>query len=100
MLNIYVGNLSFNATEDELEQLFAEFGQVAKSAIITDRQTGRSRGFGFVEMSQDEEGRKAIEELNGQQVQGRVLTVNEARPRPPRGDGGDGGRGYSNPHQD
>ena len=102
-MKLYVGNISFSTTEMDLEDLFGEVGTVESAKIITDRDTGRSRGFGFVEMSQDEEGRKAIEELNGQQVQGRVLTVNEARPRPPRGDGGDGGdggRGYSNPHQD
>ncbi len=89
MLKIYVGNLSFQTTEDDLRNLFAEHGQVDSVAIITDRDTGRSRGFGFVEMGDDGEARAAIEALNGKELQERTLTVNEARPRPPR----DSGRG-------
>lgn len=84
MLKIYVGNLSFQSTEDDLRERFAQFGQVGSVAVITDRETGRSRGFGFVEMPDDGEGRAAIEGLNGQELDGRTLTVNEARPRAPR----------------
>jgi cold-inducible RNA-binding protein len=91
MFRIYVGNLSFNTAEQELSELFSQHGQVANVAIITDRDTGRSRGFGFVEMADDTEGRAAIEALNGQEIDGRSLTVNEARPRADRGGGG---RGY------
>jgi cold-inducible RNA-binding protein len=90
MFRIYVGNLSFNTAEQELSELFSQHGQVANVAIITDRDTGRSRGFGFVEMADETEGRAAIEALNGQEIDGRSLTVNEARPRADRG----GGRGY------
>ena len=84
MLKIYVGNLSFQSTEDDLRERFAQFGQVGSVAVITDRETGQSRGFGFVEMPDDGEGRAAIEGLNGQELDGRTLTVNEARPRAPR----------------
>ena len=91
MFRIYVGNLSFNSTEDGIRDLFAEHGQVDSVAIITDRETGRSRGFGFVEMPNESEGRAAIEAINGREVEGRALTVNEARPRAPRGGGGGGG---------
>ncbi len=80
-MNIFVGNLSFRATNADLEQLFAQYGTVDSAAIINDRDTGRSRGFGFVEMPDAEEGKKAIEELNGFEHEGRALTVNEARPR-------------------
>ena len=90
MFRIYVGNLSFNTAEQELSELFSQHGQVANVAIITDRDTGRSRGFGFVEMADDTEGRAAIEALNGQEIDGRSLTVNEARPRADRGGGGHG----------
>jgi RNA recognition motif-containing protein len=90
--NIYVGNLPWGATADDLLQLFQEHGRVARAQVITDRETGRSRGFGFVEMSDDAEALKAIETLNGSPYQGRPLTVNEARPREDRGGGG-GGRG-------
>ena len=86
MLKIYVGNLSFQTTEDTLRDLFAAHGQVDSAAIITDRDTGRSRGFGFVEMANDGEARTAIEALNGQDFDGRTLTVNEARARAPRRD--------------
>ena len=95
MKNIFVGNLDFNTSEDELRQLFEVYGQVDRVAIMTDRDTGRSRGFGFVEMSSAEDGEKAIAALNGPQVGGRTLNVNEARPKPERtgGGGGGGGRG-------
>ena len=93
MINIYVGNLPFSTTDTELEDLFSPFGSVSRAAIITDRETGRSRGFGFVEMDNDEEGRKAIAEMNEKEFNGRNLTVNEARPRAPH-PGGGGGGGY------
>lgn len=80
-MNIYVGNLSFKTSEAELRQAFEAFGAVDTTSIITDRQTGRSRGFGFVEMPDSEEALRAIEELNGAQLGGRPITVNEARPR-------------------
>jgi len=91
--NIFVGNLSFNTTEDELRQLFSAYGQVDRVSIMTDRDTGRSRGFGFVEMANTEDGEKAIAALNGSQLGGRTLNVNEARPKPERSAGGGGGRG-------
>lgn len=95
MKNIFVGNLDFNTSEEELRQLFEVHGQVDRVSIMTDRDTGRSRGFGFVEMSSAEDGEKAIAALNGSQVGGRTLNVNEARPKPERtgGGGGGGGRG-------
>jgi len=93
--NIFVGNLDFNTSEDELRQLFEAYGQVDRVAIMTDRDTGRSRGFGFVEMSSSEDGEKAIAALNGSQVGGRTLNVNEARPKPERTGGGGGGGGGS-----
>ena len=92
-MNIYVGNMSFDMTEEELRQAFGEYGEVSSARIITDRETGRPRGFGFVEMSDDEAAKKAIEELNGKEVAGRTLTVNEARPKRYGGGGGGGGRG-------
>lgn len=88
--NIFVGNLNFNTTEDELRQLFASYGQVDRVSIMMDRDTGRSRGFGFVEMANSEDGEKAIAALNGTQLGGRKLNVNEARPKTERG--GNGGR--------
>jgi cold-inducible RNA-binding protein len=98
--NIFVGNLSFNTNEDELRQAFEAFGQVDRVSILTDRDTGRSRGFGFVEMTNNEEGDKAISGLNGSQLGGRTINVNEARPKTERvgggrdrGDRGDRGRG-------
>jgi len=97
--NIFVGNLDFNTGEEELRRLFEAYGQVDRVSIMTDRDTGRSRGFGFVEMANAEEGDKAIAALNGTQVGGRTLNVNEARPKPERGaaaggrDRGRGGRG-------
>ncbi|NNC74803.1 MAG: RNA-binding protein [Acidimicrobiia bacterium] len=80
-MNIYVGNLSFRSSNQDLEELFAQYGQVDSATIIMDRDTGRSRGFGFVEMSNDDEARKAIQELDGQDFGGRDLRVNEAQPR-------------------
>ena len=91
MKNIFVGNLNYAATEDELRQLFEQFGAVDRVSLITDRDTGRPRGFGFVEMPNDEEGDRAIEELNGVELGGRSLNINEARPR--QGGGGFGGGG-------
>jgi len=93
---LYVGNLSYNVDSSELEQLFGQHGQVVSAQIINDRDTGRSKGFGFVEMANDDEATAAINALNGQQHNGRALTVNEARPREdrgPRGGGGGGGGG-------
>jgi cold-inducible RNA-binding protein len=91
--NIFVGNLSFNTAEEELRQLFEPFGQVDRVSIMTDRDTGRSRGFGFVEMASNEDGEKAIASLNGSQVGGRTINVNEARPKTERSGGGGGGGG-------
>jgi len=88
---LYVGNLSYNVDSSELEQLFGQHGQVVSAQIINDRDTGRSKGFGFVEMADDAEADAAIAALNGQQHNGRALTVNEARPREDRGGGGGGG---------
>jgi cold-inducible RNA-binding protein len=90
--NIFVGNLDFNTSEDELRRLFEAYGQVDRVSIMTDRDTGRSRGFGFVEMTNGEDGEKAIAALNGSQLGGRTLNVNEARPKADRGGGGGGGR--------
>ena len=92
---IYVGNLSFQTTDADLNQMFSEVGQVESVQIITDRDTGRSKGFGFVEMSDDEAAAKAIERFNGKEVNGRALTVNEARPMERRDSGsrGSGGGG-------
>ena len=91
MKNIFVGNLDFNTSEEELRQMFEAYGQVDRVSIMTDRDTGRSRGFGFVEMTNAEDGDKAIAALNGTQVGGRTLNVNEARPKVERGGGGGGG---------
>ena len=90
---LYVGNLSYQVDSSELEQLFGQHGSVVSAQIINDRDTGRSKGFGFVEMGSDEEAQAAIAALNGQEHGGRALTVNEARPREERGGGGGGGRG-------
>ena len=94
---IYVGGLPYSATEQQLSDLFAAHGAVASARIITDKFTGQSRGFGFVEMSSDAEAQAAITALNGSEMGGRTLTVNEARPQEPRtgGGGGGGGRGGS-----
>src|SRR5919106_1553401 len=90
---LYVGNLSYQVDSSELEQLFGQHGQVVSAQIINDRDTGRSKGFGFVEMANDQEAEAAIAALNGQQHNGRALTVNEARPREGRGGGGGYGGG-------
>ena len=93
---LYVGNLSYNTTSSDLEQLFAQHGSVSSAEVIQDRDTGRSKGFGFVQMGTDDEAQAAIAALNGQQHDGRALTVNEAKPREDRprgGGGGGGGRG-------
>ncbi len=82
---LYIGNLDYGITSDQLEELFAQAGQVVSASVVTDRDTGRSRGFGFVEMSTEEEAQKAIEMFNGKDFQGRALVVNEARPPKPRG---------------
>jgi RNA recognition motif-containing protein len=94
-MKLYVGNLAFQTSSDDLQQLFAQAGTVESASVVEDRETGRSRGFGFVEMSSAEEGAKAIEQFNGKDFNGRNLTVNEARPREDRGGrgGGGGGRG-------
>jgi cold-inducible RNA-binding protein len=91
---LYVGNLSYTVDSSELEQLFGAHGTVVSAQIISDRDTGRSKGFGFVEMGTDEEAQAAIAGLNGKEHQGRALTVNEARPREDRPGGGGGGRGF------
>jgi RNA recognition motif-containing protein len=93
-MKLYVGNLSFQTSSDDLQQLFAQVGTVESATVVEDRDTGRSRGFGFVEMASKEEGQKAIEEFNGKDLNGRNLTVNEARPREDRGNRGGGGRGF------
>ena len=95
-MNIYVGNLPFETTEDSLQVAFTEYGSVDNARVITDRMTGRSRGFGFVEMPNNDEAEAAIKALNGKDFNGRALTVNEARPREDRGPrgGGGGGGGY------
>lgn len=95
MKNLFVGNLSFQTTESELQALFEQFGEITRVQIMTDRDTGRSRGFAFVEMTSDEAAAKAIEALNGKELGGRALNVNEARPKPEGrgGRGGGGGRG-------
>jgi RNA recognition motif-containing protein len=94
-MKLYVGNLSFQTTSEDLQQLFAQAGTVESASVVEDRDTGRSRGFGFVEMASKEDGEKAIQQFNGTDMNGRNLTVNEARPREERGNrgGGGGGRG-------
>ena len=91
-VKLYVGNLSFQTSSDDLQQLFAQVGTVESATVVEDRDTGRSRGFGFVEMASKEEGQKAIDEFNGKDLNGRNLTVNEARPREDRGNRGGGRR--------
>lgn len=81
MLNIYVGNLPYRMSEAELREVFAEFGEVVRAKIVKDKDTNRSKGFGFVEMSNDNDGKRAIEALNNKEVNGRALRINEARPR-------------------
>jgi RNA recognition motif-containing protein len=92
---LYVGNLSYDVTDSQLEQMCSQYGTVQSAQVIMDRDTGRSKGFGFVEMGSDQEAQAAIAGLNGQMSGGRTLTVNEARPKEDRGGGGSGGgRGY------
>jgi cold-inducible RNA-binding protein len=91
--NIFVGNLNFNATEEAVRSLFERYGAVNSARIMTDRETGRSRGFAFVEMENENEADQAITALNGYSLDGRALNVNEARPKPERGFGGGGGGG-------
>lgn len=93
-MKLYVGNLAFSTSSDQLQELFGQAGTVESASVVEDRDTGRSRGFGFVEMSTKEEGDAAIAQFNGKEVNGRSLTVNEARPRENRGGGGGGGRGF------
>ncbi|MDG3006578.1 RNA recognition motif domain-containing protein [Paludisphaera mucosa] len=93
---LYVGNLKYTVTSELLQELFEQFGAVSSAQVLSDRETGRSRGFGFVEMPNDDEAQAAIETLDGQDHDGRRLTVNEARPRTPGGGGGGGGGGYRN----
>ena len=102
-MNIYVSNLSFNTSDTELSDLFSKFGEVSSAKVITDRETGRSRGFGFVEMSNDEEGKAAMSGLNNKEVEGRAMSVSVAKEREARTGGGGfgggrsgGGGGYSN----
>ena len=91
---LYVGNLSFKTTEDDLNELFSKAGTVESASVVTDRDSGFSRGFGFVEMSSDEEAKSAISQFNGTEIDGRALNVNEARPREDRGGSGGGGGGF------
>ena len=91
---LYVGNLPFNTTENELQELFSQAGAVQEVTLMQDRFTGKSRGFAFVTMGSEEDAQNAISKLNGQTIEGRALTVNEARPREQRAPGGGGGRGY------
>jgi RNA recognition motif-containing protein len=94
---LYVGNLSFNTTENELQELFSQAGAVQEVTLMQDKFTGKSRGFAFVTMGSEQDAQNAIAKINGQSIEGRTLTVNEARPRearPPGGGGGGGGRGY------
>src|SRR5579864_2273890 len=91
---LYVGNLAYGMSDSDLQQLFEPHGTVQSAQVIMDRDTGRSKGFGFVEMGSDQEAQTAIAALNGKEVEGRALTVNEARPKPEGGRGGGGGGGY------
>ena len=91
---IYVGNLAYGVTDSDLQRMFEPHGSVTSAQVITDRDTGRSKGFGFVEMGSDQEAQAAIQALNGQQIEGRTLTVNEARPKTEGGGGGGGRGGY------
>ena len=93
MKNIFVGNLSYGVTEESVRSLFEQYGTVERASVVTDRETGQSKGFGFVEMTDDVAAEKAIASINGQEVSGRALTVNEARPK--GSGGGGGGRGGS-----
>ena len=91
---LYVGGLPYQVTEDQLQEIFSAHGTVESAKVITDRMTGRSKGFGFVEMSSQSEAEEAIQKLNGTDLEGRNITVNEAKPRQPRSGGGGGGGGY------
>jgi RNA recognition motif-containing protein len=93
-MNIYVGNLPYSISDDELRDLFEQHGEVTSAKVIIDRDTGRSKGFGFVEMADDNHARNALESLNGQDAGGRKLTVNEAQPKPEGSRGGSGGRSF------
>jgi len=96
-IRLFVGNLNFKTSSEDLQELFGQVGEVQSASVVTDRETGRSRGFGFVEMASQEDGQRAIEQFNGKEFNGRNLTVNEARPREDRGGyGGGGGGGYGN----
>ncbi len=99
MKNIFVGNLSYRATEDQVRALFEAYGAVDRVSLITDRDTGQARGFGFVEMSGNAEADRAIAELNGRELDGRTLNVNEARPKTDRGGFGGGGGGRGGPRR-
>ncbi len=104
MKNLYVGNMSFQTTEQELRSIFEPYGEITRIQVMTDRDTGQARGFAFVELADDGEAAKAITELNGKELDGRALNVNEARPKPersgPRGGGGGGrGRGGYQPRE-
>jgi len=96
MKNIFVGNLSFGATEDAVRSMFESYGAVDRVSIITDRDTGQAKGFGFVEMSVNSDADRAIAELNGRDLDGRAMNVNEARPKTDRGSGGGGGQRRNN----
>ena len=96
---LYVGNLPFSTTDEALQEIFGQAGSVQSAKIITDRDTGRSKGFGFVEMSTSQEAQSAIEKMNGKEVEGRALTVNEARPQEPRSGGFGGGNRGGGPDQ-
>ena len=87
-MNLYISNLSYNISDEDLRQLFADYGEITSAKVIMDRETGRSRGFGFVELSDDELAKKAIEELNQASYEGKVINITEARPREDRGDRG------------
>jgi len=93
-MNIYVGNLSFEVTDDELQQLFAQHGEVKSASVVKDRFSGESRGFGFVEMPSKEQAMAAINALNGMDLKGRSIMVNEAKPKTPKRGGGGGGQRY------
>ena len=99
MKNLFVGNMSFQTTESELRSIFEPYGEITRIQVMTDRDTGRARGFGFVELADDEEAAKAITELNGKELDGRALNVNEAKPKPERS-GPRGGGGYGRGSRD
>src|SRR5581483_2872118 len=95
MKNLFVGNMNYQTTESDLRSLFEQFGEITRVQVMTDRETGRSRGFGFVEMADDDAAAQAMAALNGRELDGRALNVNEARPKPERSGGGGGGYGRS-----